>query len=155
MPKIRSVMTKEVFTVSPDTNIIEAARLIASKLVSILVVGQQNKPIAVISERDIINGILSKKTKVKDIMSKEFRIISPNDKFADLSRSVRTGNVKRFPVVEEEKLVGLITETDIIETTRDFTRIDQMIQETILTVFGLATAFFLFYFSPLGASIFR
>ncbi len=155
MPKIRSVMTKEVFTVSPDTNIIEAARLITSKLVSILVVGQENKPVAVISERDIISGILNKKTKVRDIMSSEFRIVSPNDKFADLSKSVRTGDIKRFPVVEDGKLVGLITETDVIETTRDFTRIDQMVQETILTVFGLATAFFLFYFSPLGTSIFR
>ena len=56
--------------------------------------------------------------------------------------------------MENDKLVGLITETDIIETTRDFTRLDQIIQEVILTIFGLATAFFLFYFSPLGASIF-
>jgi predicted transcriptional regulator len=155
MPKIRSVMTKEVFTVTPDTNIIEAAGLIASKSVSILVVGQQSKPVAVISERDIIKGILNKKTKVKDIMSSEFRVISPNDKFAELSKSVRTGSVKRFPVVENDRLVGLITETDVIETTRDFTRIDQIIQEVILAVFGLATAFFLFYFSPLGASVFR
>ena len=155
MLKIRKVMTKEVFTVSPDTGIIEAAGLIASKSVSILVVGHENKPVAVISERDIINGILNKKTKVRDIMSREFRIISPNDKFADISKSVRTGSVKRFPVVENEKLVGLITETDVIETTRDFTRIDQIVQEVILGIFGLATAFFLFYFSPLGASIFR
>ena len=87
-------------------------------------------------------------------MDKGFMAISPLTKFSDISKALKEGKIKRFPVVQNEQLIGLITETDIIEATRDFTRFHQIVQEVILTIFGLATAFFLFYFSPLGASIF-
>lgn len=155
MIKVRSIMTKDVVTISQNSGIMEAAKLMESKSVSSLVVVDKSKPIAIISENDIIKGIVSRKGRVKDLMSKDFIIISPLTKFSEISKTVRDGKIKRFPVVENEKLIGLITETDIIEATRDFTRFHQIVQEVILAIFGLATAFFLFYFSPIGASIFR
>ena len=154
MIKVRSIMTKEVIVIQPDARITDAANLITSKSVSSLVVVEKGKPIAIISENDVINGILSKKTKVKDVMSKNFMLISPMTKFSEISGHLRDGKSRRFPVVENDRLIGLITETDIIEATRDFTRLHQIVQEVILAVFGLATAFFLFYFSPIGASVF-
>ena len=154
MIKIKNIMTKEVIAIQPDARITDAANLITSKSVSSLVVVEKGKPIAIISENDVINGILSKKTKVKDVMSKNFMLISPMTKFSEISGHLRDGKSRRFPVVENDRLIGLITETDIIEATRDFTRLHQIVQEVILAVFGLATAFFLFYFSPLGASFF-
>ncbi len=155
MIKVRNIMTKEVITILPSSSIIEAANLMVSKSVSSLVVVDKNNPIAIISENDIIKGIVSKTTKVKDVMNKEFMVISPTTSFSEINKSLRENKAKRFPVVENEKLVGLITETDVIEAIRDFTRFHQIIQEVILTVFGLATAFFLFYFSPIGASFLR
>ena len=155
MIKIRSIMTKDVITITPNSSIIDAAKLMTSKSVSSLVVVEKDKPIAVISENDIIKGIISKKMKAKDVMSKDFIIISPLTKFSEISKTLREKKIKRFPVVENEKLIGLITETDIIQATRDFTRFHQIVQEVVLAIFGLATAFFLFYFSPLGVSIFR
>ena len=154
MMQVRNIMTKEVVTVVPNSGLKEAAMLMASRSVSSLVVVEKNKPIAVVSETDIIKGISSNKPKVKDVMSREFMIISPLTRFSEINNSLREKKIKRFPVVENEKLVGLITETDMIEATRDFTRFHQIVQEVILAIFGLATAFFLFYFSPLGASIF-
>ena len=155
MIKTGSIMTKQVVTISTSSSIMEAAKLMTSKSVSSLVVVEKNTPIAIVSEKDIIKGIVSKKTKIKDVMDREFIVISPMTKFSEISKSLREEKIKRFPVVENEKLIGLITETDIVEATRDFTRFHQIVQEAILTIFGLATAFFLFYFSPLGASIFR
>ena len=154
MIKVGSIMTKNVVTTSQNSTIIEAAKLLASKSVSSLVIVEKNKPIAIISENDVIRGLVSGKKKVKDAMSRNFAIIFPAAKFSDLTKSLRGKNIKRFPVMENEKLVGLITETDIIQATRDFTRFHQIVQEVILGIFGLATAFFLFYFSPLGAMIF-
>ena len=154
MIKIRSIMTEDVITISKNSSVIEAAKLIVSKSVSSLAVIDNNKPVAMVSENDIIKGMVSGKTKVKDIMSREFMVISPLTRFSEIIKTLKEKKIKRFPVVENEKLVGLITETDVIEATRDFTRFHQIVQEVILTIFGLATAFFLFYFSPLGASIF-
>ena len=155
MTEVRSIMTSEVITISRDSSIMEAAKLIVSKTVSSLVVVDKGKPIAIVSEKDLIRGMVSKKKKVKEVMSSNYKLIPPETKFSEVSRTSRDGKIKRFAVVENDKLVGLITETDIVEATRDFTRIDQIVQEIILGIFGLATAFFLFYFSPLGASIFR
>lgn len=155
MIQIKDIMTKDVVMIAQGAGIVEASRLMASKSVSSLVVAEKGKPIAVVSENDMIAGMASKKNKVKDIMKKDFMVISPLTRFSEIEKSVRNKKIKRFPVVENEKLVGLVTETDIIQATRDFTRFHQVVQEVILAVFGLATAFFLFYFSPLGASIFR
>ena len=156
MIKIRSIMTKDVVTISQDSSIAEAAKLMTSKVVSSLpVIVEGDNPIAIITERDIINGALSKKKTVQDIMNKEFKVTSPDIRFSEIIGFMKDENVKRFVVMENERLIGLITETDIIEATRDFTRFHQIVQEVILTIFGLATAFFLFYFSPIGASIFR
>ena len=155
MIKVKNIMTKEVITIPKNLSLMNAARLMTSKSVSSLVVVEKNKPIAIVSESDIIKGVISKKRSIKDVMNKEFKIISPHTRFFEISTLLREEKIKRFPVVENEKLMGLITETDIIEATRDFTRMHQIVQEVILTIFGLATAFFLFYFSPIGASIFR
>jgi len=155
MIKIRSIMTKDVVTISQDSSIIEAAKLIVSKSVSGLVIVDKNNPIAIISENDIIKGIISKRTKIRDVMSNDFMVISPMTTFSEINKYLREKRIKRFPVVENERLIGLITETDIIEATRDFTRFHEVVQEVILTIFGLATAFFLFYFSPIGTSFLR
>ncbi len=148
-------MTKDVVTISKNATLVEAAKLIASKSVSSLVVVEKDKPIAIISENDIIKGIIAKKSKVQDAMSNRFKNISPTSSFFEISKILREKKIRRFPVVENEKLAGLVTETDIIEATRDFTRIHQITQDLILVIFGLATAFFLFYFSPLGVSLRR
>ncbi len=154
MIKAKDIMTKEVVAIAEGYSLAEAAKLMVSKSVSCLVVLEKGKPISIVSENELIKGALSKKNKVKQVMGREFMIISPQAKFSDISRLLREKKAKRFPVVENDKLVGLVTETDIIEATRDFTRFHQIVQEIVLGIFGLATAFFLFYFSPLRALIF-
>lgn len=155
MIKIRNIMTKEAITISPSSSIAEAANLMVSKSVSSLVVVEKNKPVAVVSENDVVKGIVSKTTKVRGIMDREFMVVSPTASFSEISKALRENNVKRFPVAENGKLVGIVTETDVVEAIRDFTRFHQIMQEAILAIFGLATAFFLFYFSPIGTAFFR
>ena len=154
MIRAKNIMTKEIITINPNSSLKEASRLAILKTVSSLIVNEKSKPIAIISERDIIKAMLAKKTKVKDAMSKNFIEISPNTMFYEVSRLLMEKKIKIFPVVENGELIGLITETDIVEATRDFTRMHQVTQDIILTVFGLATAFFLFYFSPIRSLFF-
>ena len=154
MIKAKSMMTKDVITISPSSSILEAAKLATSKSVSSLVVVEKGNSIAVVSESDIIKGVISGKNKIKDIMNKNFLAISPGTSFYDINKAMADKNIKRFPVVDEGRLVGLITETDILGATRDFTRMHQTVQDIILAIFGIATAFFLLYFSPLKDMLF-
>lgn len=155
MITVKSIMTKNVATISQESTIHDAAKQIIGKSVSSLVVMDNNKPIAVVSEKDIIQGLVSKKMRVKSVMDREFLVISPSTRFSEINKNVKERKIKRFPVVENENLIGLVTEMDIVQATRDFTRFHEIVQEVILAVFGLATTFFLFYFSPLGSYIFR
>ena len=118
------------------------------KAVSCVVVVDDNYPVAVVSHNEVINGILNKKTKIKDVMSKEFANVSKEMKLTEINNMMKEKKLKRFPVVENNRLIGLVTETDIINSTRDIIKIDLIIQESILIIFGFTTAFFLFYFSP-------
>ena len=158
MIKARAIMTENVITVRQDATIDEAAKIMLNKHVKSLVVAKDLKPIAIVTQRELIKGSLNKnpcKVKIKSIMNKNFLAVNPDTNYSFIVKKLKEGGISRFPVVEHDKLVGIITETDIIDATRDFTRFHQIMQEIILAVFGLVTAFVLFFFSPLGQSIFR
>jgi acetoin utilization protein AcuB len=156
MIKAKTIMTENVITVKQDVTIAEAAELMANKKVKSLVVTENQKPIAMVTQRDMIKGSLNKSprtVKIKSIMSKNFLAINSETNYNFLVKKLRENKISRFPVIENGKLVGIITETDIVDATRDFTRFHQIMQEVILTIFGLVTAFVLFFFSPVGQSI--
>jgi len=156
MIKAKTLMTENVITINENATIEEATKFIVKKRVNSLLITKNNYPIAIVTENNLIKGTLNKnpkKVKVKDIMNKDFLIININANYSYITKKLRNEKIKRFPVVENNKLVGIITEMDIIDATRDFTRFHQIMQEVILVIFGLVTAFFLFFFSPLGQSI--
>ena len=156
MIKARTIMTENVITTKENETIAEAAGAMLSKHVRCLVVTKDNMPVAVVTQRDLIKGSLNKnpsKVKVNGVMNKKFMTIIPDTTYQYLVKKLREEKIDKFPVVENNKLVGIITETDIIDATRDFTRFHQIMQEVILAVFGLVTAFVLFFFSPLGQYI--
>ena len=157
MVKAKAIMTENVITISDGSSVADAAKLMLSKHVKNLLVVKNGMPIAIVAENDLIRGSLSEnpvKAKIKSIMSKNFLPISPQTSYQFIIKKLKDGKIKKFPVVDNNRLVGIITETDIVDATRDFTRFHRIMQEIILTVFGLVTAFFLFFFSPLGQSIF-
>jgi CBS domain-containing protein len=154
MIKVKKIMTRNVITVSKEADLFEAEKLVVAKNLGGIVVVEKNLPIGVVDQREIISGILAKKKKVREVMGMDFVVISPLTKFPELSSYIKKKNIKRFAVVDDGQLVGIITESDIIQSMRDFTRFDQTVQEVILVIFGLATAFFLLYFGPIGTTIF-
>lgn len=158
MIKARTIMTESVITISENETVAAAAKLMINKNVKSLLVIKNSLPIAIVTENGLIKGALSPRsgsTKVKAIMGNKFQVIGPDTSYSYIVQQLRKGKIGRFPVVKDGKLMGIITETDVINATRDFTRFHQIMQEVILAVFGLITSFFLFFFSPLGQSIFR
>ncbi len=161
MITVKNIMTKNVITITEGAKISEASKLMIKKDVWSLIVTKDRSPIAIITKNDIIKeAILKKKNfssvKVKDIMNKKFIPVGLDSKYSVVMKYLKKKKIKKFPVVNSNnKLVGLVTESDLVQATMDFTRMHQITQEIILAIFGLATAFFLFYFSPFWAAIFR
>ena len=158
MIKIKSIMSGDVITISEDAGIREAAKLMAAKDISCLVVAKEKKPLGIINENDLVRAATDKrlqKMSVKDIMHKKYKEITPKEKFYKVEHLFNKSKVNRFLVVENSSLVGLITDTDIVNATRDFTKLHRVMQEVILIIFGIVTFFFLFYFSSLGQALFK
>lgn len=154
MIRAKTIMTENVVTVNEASSLKEAASLMLNKHVSTLMVAKGGSPTAILTENDIVRGLVSRKAgKVKDVMSRNFLTISPEAAYTFIIKKLKEEKIRLFPVVQNNKLVGIITETDIVDATRDFTRFHQIMQEVILAVFGLVTSFFLFFFSPLGQSL--
>jgi tRNA nucleotidyltransferase (CCA-adding enzyme) len=146
MVKVKTIMTEKVITVDESMELAQAAKIMLNSHIKDLLITKKDKPLSVITTKDVIKAALGKRkgVKVKDVMSKDFSIVSPEESYFDLIRIMKEKNVKIFPVVENDKLVGIVTDTDIISTTRDFTRMQHIVQDTTLLIFGIATVFFLF-----------
>ena len=152
MIKAKTIMTEKVITIKENATVAEAAKLMINKHVNTLLITKNNEPVSVATISDLIRGIVNKNPniKVKEVMSKKFLAISLETNYSRLIKKMREEKIKIFPVVENSIIAGIITETDIIEATRDFTRFHRIMQDTILVIFGLATVFFLFLSITMG-----
>ena len=119
MIDIKKFMAKPVITITKDKNIETAAKLMVKKDVScLIIVSKTKKPLGIITERDLIKKHLAEgrnhqETKVADIMTKKLFTSSPKTTIINISKLMHKCNVKRIPIVEKNKLIGIITATDI------------------------------------------
>lgn len=116
-------MEKNVITIDNDKTVLDAAVTLKEKEISFLVILKENKPIGIISERDIVRRIAAKdlvpsKIKLEDAMSKKFRWVGPDTLIEDAVQKMLNNNIRRLIVLEDEKLVGVITQTNMTEFLR-------------------------------------
>ena len=119
--EIRSIMSKSVLTIGEDDSILNAAKFMSNKLFSCIVVTRNQRPMGIITERDLIQRIIvkgkdAKKTKVQDVMTKPVVTVPPESDLVPTGELMKKKRVRRFPVTDDNgKLIGLVTETDIME----------------------------------------
>ncbi|MCS4541774.1 MAG: CBS domain-containing protein [Euryarchaeota archaeon] len=115
-PKVGDYMSKDVITVTPETTVKEIANLIISTGHDGFPVVENGKIIGIVTSRDLILQISNKKA--KDIMSTNVVITYPNVNIIDVARVMFRMGFQRLPVVDEDyRLVGLITNMDVIRST--------------------------------------
>ncbi len=117
-------MTKNPVVISPDIELPVCARKMLSNNVGALLVKNKNRLMGIITEKDIVEQAVGKelnlkKTKVKDIMSTLLIIISPEADLMEAIQKMKREDVRRLPVVNKNKLVGLLTQKDIISMKPD------------------------------------
>lgn len=117
--RVREAMTASVIVIKPTTPVNEAAKIMSEKNIGSVVVSEGSKPIGIITERDICYGVvalnrLPSKVAVKEIMSTPLTTIDPNKTLTEASRTMAKNNIRRLPVIENDVLVGIITNKDIL-----------------------------------------
>jgi CBS domain-containing protein len=116
--KVNDVMTREVKLVSPEQTIREAAHLMAEIDAGAIPVGEHDRLIGMITDRDIaIRAVAEGKspdTKVRDVMSKEMLYCFDNQDVEDVARNMGKNQVRRLPVLNQDKrLVGILSLGDL------------------------------------------
>jgi acetoin utilization protein AcuB len=124
------IMRTELVTVPPDTSLLNAKDIIADKKIAhLLVVDKGGQLAGIVSDRDLkqswaspattlsvheLNYILQQLT-VETIMRKKIVSISPDTTIERAASIMQENRISALPVIEGEKLVGIITTTDVME----------------------------------------
>jgi len=122
---ISSLLTQkasQVWLTTPDSTVFEAIALMADKNIGALPVMKGAQLVGVISERDytrkvILQGRSSKQTSVREIMSPRLITVSPNNTVNECMAMMTENRVRHLPVLEGDKLVGLISIGDMVRWT--------------------------------------
>ena len=131
---VQEIMTKNIVSISCNSSIVDACNKFVSNNVGSLVVMDKDLNVGIITERDVIRETIlvngdPKKTKVLDIMSSNIKTIhalAPVEKAADIMKEY---NIKKLPVVLNNEIVGIVTETDLSRTIHAFSdAIDELTQ---------------------------
>ena len=133
MGQVRDIMEKNVITVEINETANHAANQMKENDISFLVIIENGKPVGVVSERDFvqklcINNQNSSDVKISDIMSYKFRWVSPTTKIEDAIQKMLNNNIRRLLILDDEKLVGVITQTDLASYLREKIMIDSTIK---------------------------
>jgi len=118
--EISGIMQRNVISVSPDDDLFSAGRKIISNGIRQLPVVKDDEPIGIISGMDILKGIVKNKykpilKKVKDVMTSKVIYCSENDELSRVWDKIQEYGFSGLPVVFKEKVVGIITRSDIIK----------------------------------------
>jgi len=133
MGQIRDIMEKNVVTIEDDKTVLDAAQLISEKDVSFLVIMKNNIPIGVLSESDFVKRLAADDKKaseviVSEIMSSNFRWVEPETEIEDAIQKMLNNNVRRLVILDNNKLAGVITQTDLTGFLRDKLLVDKTIK---------------------------
>jgi CBS domain-containing protein len=117
MKKISDIMTRNVDFVTPLDNVYEVAVKMKQDDVGVIPVCENEQIIGVITDRDIVvRGVAEKRpgsTKVSDIMSEDLFTGSPEMSVQEAAELMAEKQIRRLPIVENNKLVGIISLGDI------------------------------------------
>lgn len=121
MVKVKEIMKKHIVTVEPGVDLGTIAKILTNNRVGCVIVMEKGKPVGMISDTDIVTTIAKNKnpgkTKFKDVRNmrkKEFITVSPDENIMKVAKKfVKTGR-KRFPVIENGELKGIISTKEII-----------------------------------------
>jgi len=115
---VKDIMVKEIVTVDPTTRIRDAVELMNKNEIGCLVVMKKGKPIGIMTERDVLKKIVCgckdpEQTRVSEIMSKPLIVGKVDMDWLEAVKLMLNRNIKKLPILDGERLVGLVTLTDI------------------------------------------
>ena len=121
---IKEVMTSEVKACEPNTTVAEAAKLMAKEDIGPVPVVEEGRLTGIVTDRDIVVRVVAEgrdpnSTTVGEIASSDLVTVSPDDDLDAALQQLARKQVRRIPVVEGDRLVGIVAQADIARLGSD------------------------------------
>lgn len=110
--KVAEMMRRDVETLRPDDELSVPRDLVAEKRIRHFPVVEDGRLVGVVSDRDLLRT--KEDARVRDVMAEDVITISSSEDVKDAALTMLTGSVGCLPVVDQGKLVGIVTESDIL-----------------------------------------
>jgi len=116
--EVQDVMSKDMTTISSGESVVSATKTMCENNISCMVVVDNGSVVGILTERDLLKRIAAKekdysKITIAETMSSPVETISPDLPVLEAGRIMEDKHIKRLPVLEKKRLVGIITQTEM------------------------------------------
>lgn len=118
--KVMDIMTNKPVIASKDMFLKDAAELLTKEDINSLLLVEDNKPVGIVTDEDIVRkcvakGLDSRKLKLKDIAITDLIMITPDKDIYEALNLMREHDVRQLPVIDKKQLVGFVTVKGILK----------------------------------------
>ncbi len=122
--RVGELISGELIYINSEDNVIKAAALMRENNISCLLVKYKGDFAGIVTEKDIINKVVAEELypgdiKVNEIMSRDLVTVPKNESIEEAAKLMRKKGVRRLVVLEDKRVVGIITETDIAKHLKE------------------------------------
>jgi len=115
---VKEAMKSKPIIVESTVTVLHAAKLMKEKRIGNIIIVEKDRPVGILTESDILKKVVAedksaKDVMVKDVMSTPVIVIDPYISLEEAMKTMGKCNIRRLPVVENGKLIGIITQKDI------------------------------------------
>ena len=123
---VRDAMTQDPRSIGASASVVEAARLMREQHIGSLPVTEDERLVGMITDRDITTRVVAESaapetTSVGDVYSRDLISVEPDNGLDDALQLMARHQVRRLPVVENGRLVGMVAQADIALKENDRT----------------------------------
>ena len=123
---VRDVMNSPIISSSPDSNIKEIAEKMKKERIGSIVIFKNEEPVGIVTDWDIVTDGFSRDVPPSSIIASEIMkrlyTIEGEETITEAARLLRKHNIKRLGVVYKNRLVGIISSSDVIAVTPESNR---------------------------------
>ena len=132
--RVKDIMTREVVVANVSTSLQDVGRLLIEQDIGSVVVVSSGKPVGIVTDRDLARKVVANNKKpseltLEEVMTTPLITIHPEVTVLNAIDHMLKSRVRKLPVIVDEKLVGIITERDIISVSAEIHEIMSMLIE--------------------------
>ncbi|MBN2313085.1 MAG: CBS domain-containing protein [Sedimentisphaerales bacterium] len=122
---VAEVMSKDVTTFPPDDTVVSAANTMSRKKISCLVITDHGTVVGILTETDMLKRVVNQgadhyQLMINQVMSSPVESVPSTVSIIDASRKMNEKRIRRLPVLQEDRLVGIITQTDMVRALTSY-----------------------------------